>query len=466
MRKCVWIVTATLLAAGIPVATADGTGLRDISVVWQTDVPIPPRVERFEIRRVKLTADGQYLIVFHYTGDHTGGTTNPGWVEKLDPADGQIVWQKELREPGMKLTPNGWVDAGGNVYVMAQWGGYTLWKRDLELETEIWEYSDHSSCSFEYVTNVITDDLGNVYVAAYCGSGSGVGSKALKLSRDGHLVWECISRNTGGKDMYTEGLALDSVGNLFRVGADRPNGGNGFQDRARLTGHSATNGEEILNYVPPESSSRAHGVIVDSEGYVYIAYSHNRCGPDGQPSLEERTVVQKLEQDKEGTVRVVWEYAFEDVGIFTSPDALGWYTAGSFYLLFHVRLEGEVYPGLALFDLAGNLIGRWRINRPGWGFARSGFDVDVTSGRIYVGLTQLPFGLGAVNTEVLALRPCPGDVNGDGDCDLNDLALLLAVYRTCEGDPDFDPHADLNCDGCVDLADLAILLGDYGCGVP
>jgi len=56
----------------------------------------------------------------------------------------------------------------------------------------------------------------------------------------------------------------------------------------------------------------------------------------------------------------------------------------------------------------------------------------------------------------------PGDLDGDGDVDLSDLAALLAVYGTCTGDPGFDAAADLDGSGCVDLADLATLLAHYG----
>jgi probable HAF family extracellular repeat protein len=55
-----------------------------------------------------------------------------------------------------------------------------------------------------------------------------------------------------------------------------------------------------------------------------------------------------------------------------------------------------------------------------------------------------------------------GDVDGDGDVDLADLAALLAAYDTCEGDPAYNPEADLDESGCVDLADLATLLANYG----
>lgn len=57
-----------------------------------------------------------------------------------------------------------------------------------------------------------------------------------------------------------------------------------------------------------------------------------------------------------------------------------------------------------------------------------------------------------------------GDLNGDGDVDLGDLAALLAVYGTCDPDPAYDPDADFDGNGCIDLSDLATLLGNYGLG--
>ena len=58
--------------------------------------------------------------------------------------------------------------------------------------------------------------------------------------------------------------------------------------------------------------------------------------------------------------------------------------------------------------------------------------------------------------------PCIGDVDGDRDVDITDLALLLASYGLCDGDPGFVSAADFNETGCVELSDLAALLGNYG----
>jgi hypothetical protein len=61
-------------------------------------------------------------------------------------------------------------------------------------------------------------------------------------------------------------------------------------------------------------------------------------------------------------------------------------------------------------------------------------------------------------------EPIVGDIDGDGDVDLSDLAALLGSYGACAGDPAYDAAADLDGSGCIDLADLAQLLANYGTG--
>jgi hypothetical protein len=56
--------------------------------------------------------------------------------------------------------------------------------------------------------------------------------------------------------------------------------------------------------------------------------------------------------------------------------------------------------------------------------------------------------------------PCPGDLDGDRDVDLADLAQLLAHYGAPSGAARED--GDLDGDGDVDLSDLAALLSVYG----
>lgn len=55
----------------------------------------------------------------------------------------------------------------------------------------------------------------------------------------------------------------------------------------------------------------------------------------------------------------------------------------------------------------------------------------------------------------------PGDINGDGKVDQQDLGILLASYGLCQGQPGFIPAADIDQDGCVGQSDLGILLANW-----
>ena len=52
---------------------------------------------------------------------------------------------------------------------------------------------------------------------------------------------------------------------------------------------------------------------------------------------------------------------------------------------------------------------------------------------------------------------CQGDISGDGEVDLIDLAMMGMAWQTVEGDALWNVNADLNNDMTVDLADLSIL---------
>ena len=125
-------------------------------------------------------------------------------------------------------------------------------------------------------------------------------------------------------------------------------------------------------------------------------------------------------------------------------------------------------------DLSDNFP-RMRLNhlqdvRDGWlGVCALGGPMVGPDGKIYFFEShQSSWDPANENPGVLfAIQPvfaCPGDLDGDGDTDLSDLATLLAGYGSVAGEPSYIPAADFDDDGDIDLSDLATLLGDYGCG--
>ncbi len=56
----------------------------------------------------------------------------------------------------------------------------------------------------------------------------------------------------------------------------------------------------------------------------------------------------------------------------------------------------------------------------------------------------------------------PGDVNGDGRVDIEDLVLFSRAFGSRKGDPNYDPRADFNNDGVLDGLDLILLAYNWG----
>jgi len=56
----------------------------------------------------------------------------------------------------------------------------------------------------------------------------------------------------------------------------------------------------------------------------------------------------------------------------------------------------------------------------------------------------------------------PGDVDGNGVVDIQDIVLATTSYRSVTGGPNWNPNADLNGDGRVDIFDLTTIIRYYG----
>jgi len=445
MRKLyliICVIWLTLIMSDIAKAT--------IPVVWQAD-PDGSGVLSNQISRVKLTPDKNNVMVFHYNGGAYGIPTR---VDKLDASTGNFVWPlpgyKTVTKPGERISLNGWVDGSGNLFIMGSWFGNTIWKYDSELDTELCSYTNYSG--FEYVLDAINDELGNLYVAGMTGSWSNDGSRLVKLDSSCNAIWTRLSKNTSGKDDYGQGIALDSSKNVFRVGTDSSYGAS---DRGRLIGHNASDGAEFLNYTVNETNSRISGITIDSSDYIYIAYCYGYT-----PSGQERTVVQKLECNG-SNVNVLWEYLFEDIGMYLGRDTIVKHTENSFYMAFNLRQDDTTVPGIAEFDLNGNLLWKDTIDRPGWTLS----SIDAKNNYIYVGLTN---NADSSQTQVLCVpEPATGPVaywSFDNPSELGHDDSGNGHNGTVNGAVSADGICGkaLSFDGLNDYVDFGTAIGNFG----
>jgi len=391
----------TRLEAPEPQATLPSA--RPIRVLWQTELR---ETGDNTITRVKLTPDGKHLIVFHDTKSPVAR------VEKIDAQTGRTVWQRSVDlKSGSSQT--GWVDREGNLYLTSapypvsvergrtHWeeGASTVWKYDPELRRELWRYTDEKGFKggSESVLNVLTDAEGNVYASGYTPSRMGYGSRCVKLSRGGSVVWQCLSRY-GGTDDYSGAIALDGHGNFFRAGQDNP--GENPLMRGRILGHRASDGTVFFDRAVPKASSSVFGLAVDQEGNLYVAYTYNRLTESDMPTGKERSVVEKL--DSGG--RPLWRCPIDGEGVLLARNSLLRWSGDSFLLAYQKREGITRRPGVAEITSEGKIVWTADLDLPGWDCAS--WDIVPASGAIYLGLNSAASPLRA---KVIALAALEGN---------------------------------------------------------
>lgn len=143
---------------------------------------------------------------------------------------------------------------------------------------------------------------------------------------------------------------------------------------------------------------------------------------------------------------------------FLIDEETGQLTATGYW--FDVGIQGELGDLVTLNDfllITDNFYGD-----------RGLYSFDILPGGNFTMNGSLVDSQGIGPREIAAWSPlCVGDIDGDNDVNLSDLALLLSSYGLCEGDPLYVPEADLaGGDNCVALNDLAALLGSYGLPCP
>ncbi len=404
-----------------------------------------------------LDATGEIALFDNAQLNITGGL----WMDgALTGADAEVTVGGQIDTSGSWILNGGGLSTTDNLYV-GSYAMLTLYGCEL---TVIGECGNSGQLRLfdgllltQHLTNYDRFDLFNVTLSAenfynaFYGDVTGSGFWVTDVVNDGELF--CTDDTTVLGDVENEGTITIYTGALTIVGALTNNGtiiGNyrGRRDGGPWQGISI-GGDFIAGFgAQLHMPSPALGTRVD--GHYDVAIDSNARYDMRQATL----VVGSL-----AGAELEFEVMSRDIG----PIAAGL-----------DQTQPGHYP-IGTLHIAGatiNLIDSHENDNLGWEQCEAvyvdslqidaGATLNTIGCRIYYntlvndGLVDQPENLILIGSGI------PGDLDGDGDVDLSDLAEFLGSYGSCTGEPGYNPAADLDGNGCIDLSDLAELLSHYG----
>jgi hypothetical protein len=296
-------------------------------------------------------------------------------------------------------------------------------------------------------------------IAAQEGGGTQDDIVTLKISPQGQVLWTA-QWDSPGEIHGLDDAALvrtDRLGNVYVLGSSFSNIGNRNFDATLLkyTPDGVLRWAAFMDFIRADGFSE---LIDDEAGNLYLS-----GGWDNETDVDGFLV----SFTSSGQER--WRYVFDGPATFDFQEALSVMRGPDGLLYVGIdwqHADDAVYDyTIAVHDTDGNHLDLWRydtgshsdtfVSLGGWAMDDAG-NIHI-AGYSFFDDTFADFTTLKVPTQ----EGVPGDIDGDGDVDLADLATLLAAYGACAGDPGFDPAADLDQSGCVGLSDLAILLANY-----
>mgnify|MGYP002682558241 CR=1 FL=1 len=172
------------------------------------------------------------------------------------------------------------IDAAGNVYVtgrsMNKYGNFdyaTVKYNSNGVQQWVQRYNGTGNSS-DYVSSVVVDSFGNVYVAGYSfGIGTGYDYVTIKYNSNGVQQWVQRYNGHGNGNEGVNSLALDSQGNVYVTGGCDLNGGIGKEDTDYLTiKYSQTEGITAPSNLEAQS--------IDSS-FIKVTWQDNSNDEDG-----------------------------------------------------------------------------------------------------------------------------------------------------------------------------------------
>jgi hypothetical protein len=372
------------------------------------------------------------------------------FLRKYRP-DGAELWTRQFGTPVNDGATDVAADASGNIYVVVNTqriiagrirndgfvrkygsGGNGLWTRQFAGVTGTSAYA------------VAADVSGNILVlgATYAATGSFNSSFVTKYDRNGAEIW---TRQLGSGQVSD--IAVDTMGSFYVTGT---------VDAAGFVRKHDANGIEL--WTRQFSSDRyffvVNAVAADGSGNTFVTGWKSTFG-EGNPDIFVR------KYDTHGTE--LWSREGPSPS-YIVPLALAVDTRGSIYAAGQLdspgSLDGSLDAFVRQYSSSGTVFWTRRFDRPGDGSASA---VAVNpDGDIYLAASTYSDleGVSGFLVKLLHSAFIPGDVDGNGVVDCQDIAVARAAFGRA-----WDERADVVYDGRIDIRDLAFVAQRLAAGM-
>ncbi|MDJ0533964.1 MAG: SBBP repeat-containing protein [Xenococcaceae cyanobacterium MO_207.B15] len=263
---------------------------------------------------------------------------------------------RQLGTTGIDLSTSSATDVEGNIYVAGATSGSLqgnnagvydpiVTKYDSD-GNQIWNIQ-FGSANFDWITDIVTDNQGNFYVAGYTEGNLGATKNAevadvwvAKYDSDGNQIWiqqfgtEVINR--------TFGIDVDDDGNVYLSGYTIEETRTSQTDDSWVTKYDSNGNRQWFTEFGTRQYDEAYDIAVDNEGNVYsTGWTLGDLGGDNSGIYD----IWVAKHDNDGELQFIQQFGSEDYefpwGIDTDS-------------------EGNVYiTGWTLGDLAGDNAGSY-----------------------------------------------------------------------------------------------------------
>jgi len=137
---------------------------------------------------------------------------------------------------------------------------------------EQWRTNAIPTAAFASIARMLSDNEGNLYVAANYSPAGATAAKVVKLAKAGHVLWTSDFKTQPCNCGEVSDVALDPVGNIYAAGWTLIGSG---PQQAYLTAKYNAAGSNLWSVIywfpqSPSGTSIARGVAVDGAGNVYV----------------------------------------------------------------------------------------------------------------------------------------------------------------------------------------------------